>query len=74
MMSSVQTVNTDVYMPVIQTFVVVIDDRSSSAETVDEAMLQLFAQKRRPTEAILPTGAAQLQHTKRERKLYIKVF
>ena len=40
-------------------------DRSSTAKHVDEARLELFARKQKSYEAIPPTQAALLQHTKR---------
>ena len=40
-------------------------DRTNSSETLDEARLHLFAQKEKQIEAIPPTEAALLQHTKR---------
>jgi len=39
-------------------------DRSSTAEGVDDARLDMFARKQRPHEAIPPTRGALLQHTK----------
>jgi len=39
-------------------------DRSSTAEGVDDARLDMFARKQRPYEAIPPTRGALLQHTK----------
>ena len=52
-------------MSVIQRFVVLMYDRTSSAKTVNEARLQLFAQHGRQIDAIPPTEAALMQHTKR---------
>lgn len=40
-------------------------DRSSTATTVNEARLDMVARKQRPYEAIPPTRAALLQHTRR---------
>ena len=40
-------------------------DRYSTAATVDEARLDMFARKQRPYESIPPTRAALLQHTRR---------
>ena len=57
-------------MPVIQRFVVCMYDRTSSAETLDEARLHLFAQKGKRMEAIPPTEAVLLQHTKRATCIY----
>ena len=39
-------------------------DRSSTADGVDEARLDLFARKQKPYEAVPPTRAALIQHTK----------
>ena len=44
---------------------VLMYDRLSTAVSVDEARLDMFARKQRPNEAIPPTRAALLQHTKR---------
>ena len=44
---------------------VLMYDRSSTAVSVDEARLDMFARKQRSYEAIPPTRAALLQHTKR---------
>ena len=52
-------------MEILEKFVVLMYDRSSTAGGVEEARLDLFARKRRPYEAILPTRAALIQHTKR---------
>ena len=56
-----QAVNFDTYMPVIQRFVVVMYERTSSA-SVNEARLQLFAQRGREIDVIPPTEPALLQH------------
>lgn len=52
-------------LQVLEKFVILMYDRSSSAESVDDARLELFAQKQRSYEAIPPTSAALLQHTRR---------
>ena len=54
----------DVFMPILHRFVVIMYDRTSSVERVDEARLQQCTQKDRQIEAIPPTKAALLQHTK----------
>ena len=59
-----QAVDFDSYMPVIQRFVVVMYERTSSATSVNEARLQMFAQRGREIDAIPPTEAALLQHSK----------
>ena len=51
-------------MKILEKFVVLMYDRSSTADGVDEARLDLFARKQRPYEAIPPTRAALIQHTK----------
>ena len=53
----------DLEMP--EKFVILMYDRSSTAATVGEARLDMFARKQRPYEAIPPTRAALLQHTRR---------
>ena len=50
---------------ILEKFVVVMYDRSSSTENVDDARLELFAKKQRSYEAIPPTHAALAQHTRR---------
>ncbi|KAJ8340119.1 hypothetical protein SKAU_G00347520 [Synaphobranchus kaupii] len=51
-------------LEILEKFVVLMYDRSSTAVSVDEARLDMFARKQRPYEAIPPTRAALLQHTK----------
>ncbi|KAJ8415665.1 hypothetical protein AAFF_G00402220 [Aldrovandia affinis] len=49
----------------LEKFVVMMYDRSSTAEGVDDARLDMFARKQRPYEAIPPTRSALKQHVKR---------
>ena len=49
----------------LETFVVLMCDRSSASSGVDEARLDLFAHKQRVHDAILPTRAALKEHAKR---------
>ncbi|KAJ8414100.1 hypothetical protein AAFF_G00066980 [Aldrovandia affinis] len=49
----------------LEKFVVMMYDRSSTAEGVDDARLDMFAWKQRPYEAIPPTRSALKQHVKR---------
>ena len=65
MMMDPEQADVDAFMSVIQRFVVVMYDRTSSAKSVNEARLQLFAQQGRQIDLIPPTEAALLQHTKR---------
>ena len=51
-------------MKILEKFVVLMYDRSSTADGVDEVRQDLFAKKQRPYEAIPPTRAALIQHTK----------
>ena len=46
----------------LETFVVTMYDRCSTAAGVDEARLDIFTRKQRPYKAIPPTQAALLQH------------
>lgn len=55
----------DVDMKILEKFVVLMYDGSSAVDSVDEARLDQFARKQRPYEAIPPTRATLLQHTKR---------
>jgi len=52
-------------LQILGKFVVIMYDRSSTAEGVDDARLDMFARKQRPYEAIPPTRGALLQHAKR---------
>jgi len=52
-------------LQILEKFVVITYDRSSTAEGVDDARLDMFARKQRPYEAIPPTRGALLWHTKR---------
>ncbi|KAJ8353186.1 hypothetical protein SKAU_G00207530 [Synaphobranchus kaupii] len=52
-------------MKILENFVVMMYDRSSTADGVDNARLDMFARKQRPYEAIPPTQAALLQHVRR---------
>ena len=52
-------------MKILEKFVVLMYDRSSTADGVDEARLDLFAGTQRPHEAIPPTRAVLIRHTKR---------
>ena len=52
-------------LKVLEKFVVTMYDRSSTVECVDDAILEMFARKQRPYEAIPLTRAALLQHAKR---------
>ncbi len=49
----------------LERFTVVLYDRASSLESVDEARKELFCQKNRTMESIPPTQDALLQHSKR---------
>ena len=52
-------------LQILEKFVVIMYDRSSSAECVNDARLDLFARKQRPYEAIPPIQAALKQHVNR---------
>ena len=52
-------------LDVIECFVVLLYDRVSGEEKVNEARKQLFAQKDRPMDGLPPTQAALVEHTKR---------
>lgn len=56
---------TDVDMRVIEEFVVIMYDRSSSTDRVDEARFDLFARRQKPYNSIPPSRAALVQHVKR---------
>ena len=52
-------------MLVLERFVIIIYDRTSPCECVNEARKVLFSQKGRTLESIPPTSDALIQHTKR---------
>ena len=58
------TVN-DYEMDILEKFVVIMYDRSSTATGVNNARLDMFARKQRPYQAIPPTRSALLQQVKR---------
>ena len=51
-------------MKILERFVALMYDKSSTLDSVDEARLDLFARKQRRYDATPPTRAALLQHTK----------
>ena len=55
----------DDWMEPLEQFVVLLYDRTSSQESVNQARKQLFAQKGRGIDGLPPTQAALIQHTKR---------
>ena len=55
----------DENLKTLEKFVVMMYDRSSTAEGVDDTRMDLFAWKQRPYEAIPPTRSALKQHVKR---------
>ena len=57
----VATVN-DNEVDVLEKFVVMMYDKSSTATGVNNARLDMFARKQRPYQAIPPTRSALLQH------------
>ena len=52
-------------MDILEKFVVIMYDRSSTATGVNNARLDMFARKQRPYQAIPPTRSALLQHVNR---------
>ena len=52
-------------LKLLEKFVIMMYDRSSTTECVDDARLDMFARKQRPYEAIPPTQGALLQHVRR---------
>lgn len=52
-------------MPMLERYVVIMYDRTSTCETVNDARKDLFTRKGRAIDAIPPTADALLQHTKR---------
>jgi hypothetical protein len=53
------------FMPLLQRFVILMYDRSSSKASVNDLRKHLFTKKGRAMEGLPPTEAALLQHTKR---------
>ena len=52
-------------LKILENFVILMYDRSSTAEGVDDARLDMFVRKQRSYEAIPPSHAALLQHVQR---------
>ena len=52
-------------MMLLERFVVLLYDRTSGLETVNEACKQLFAQKGQSVDSLPLTKAALIEHTKR---------
>ena len=63
--TSVPATISDEWMSIIERFVILMYDRTSIKDNVNDARMQLFCQKGRTLEAIPLTQAALLQHTKR---------
>ena len=62
----VATVNVnDNEVDILEKFVVIMYDKSSTATCANIARLDMFARKQRPSQAIPPTRSASLQHVKR---------
>ncbi len=51
-------------MPVLERYVVLMYDRTSTCQSVNDARKHLFTQKGRSIDMIPPTSAALMQHTK----------
>ena len=57
---------TDIQLSILEHFVVLLYDCTSSTIQVNEARKQIFTQKGRSIECIPPTQAALIEHTKRD--------
>ena len=55
----------DEHLEVLERFVVLLYDRTSSEEKVNEAGKKLFSQKGKPMDGLPPTQAALVEHIKR---------
>ena len=64
-LSSTPVAVTDEDLQVLEEFVVLMYDKSSSYKSVNEAQLDLFARKQRAYDSIPPTSAALKEHCKR---------
>ena len=64
-LSQYPTVLNDKDERILETFVTTLCDRSSDSTRVNAARLELVARKQRQYEAIPPTQAVLMQHTKR---------
>ena len=64
-LSSYPVVLDDADICELEKFVMALYDKSSSADTVDKARLDLFARKQRNYDAIPPSSAALCEHIKR---------
>lgn len=65
MLSSYPTSICDEDISMLERFVILMYDRSSSATDIDSVRLDLFARKQRAYDAIPPTRAALVEHVKR---------
>jgi hypothetical protein len=57
--------NVEDQLHLLERFVVLLYDRTSNEEKVNEARKKLFSQKGRPMDGLPPTQAALIEHTKR---------
>ena len=64
-LASVPDTISDEWMSIIERCVILMYDRTSIKDNVNDARMQLFCQKGRTLEGIPPTQTALLQHTKR---------
>ena len=64
-LSTRPTTFSEEFMKVIESYVVLLYDRTCTESSVDSARKHIFAAKARSIDAIPPTQAALLQHTKR---------
>lgn len=64
-LSQYPPVTDDADLSMLEKFVITMYDKNSTADGVDDARLDLFAQKQRSYDAIPPTRASLAQHVKR---------
>jgi hypothetical protein len=65
-LSSLVSNNILLFLEFIEAFVVIMYDRTTTTFPVNKARLEMLARKQRQYDAIPPTRAALLEHTKRE--------
>ena len=57
---------TEECLSILECYPILLYDHTSTLDNIDEAHQELFAKKGRPVDAIPPTKAALVQHTRRQ--------
>ena len=61
----VQLNNSSIYFQILERFTILLYNKTSGLENVDEARMELFCHGNKTMEKIPPTKAALLRHSKR---------